>query len=86
MEKDQTFEQIMAVRIQYEKQLMAQANVIGTGVGFKYKRGKLTNDLAVIVNVTKKKPLTELAKKDVVPTELEGVLTDVQEVGKIRAL
>ena len=39
----------------------------------------------MIVSVTKKKALSELAVEDVVPAELNGVLTDVQEVGQLKA-
>jgi hypothetical protein len=86
MVQNQSAEHVAAVKARYEKELMELANVIGVGVGFKYKGGILTDDLAVVVNVTQKKPLAELATGDVVPVELDGVPTDVQEVGHIRAL
>lgn len=86
MVQDQSTERVAVVKARYEKDLMELANVIGVGVGFKYKDGLPTDDLAVVVNVTEKKPLAELAPADVVPKELDGVPTDVQEVGRIRAL
>ena len=43
-------------------------------------------EVAVICSVAKKKPLAQLAAKDIVPQSLDGVATDVIEVGVIRAL
>ena len=86
MMKNQAIEQIKAVKARYETKLMGLANVVGVAVGFKYKDGQLTDELAVVVNVIQKKPLAELAKRDIVPVELDGVPTDVQEVGQIKAL
>ena len=86
MNQNQTIEQVSKIKARYEKKLMRLANVTGIGVGFKHKEGQPTDEVALIVNVTHKKPLTDLGKKDIIPSELEGVSVDVQEVGKIRAL
>ena len=85
VEKNQVFELLLQIKVRYEKDLLTRANVIGVGVGFKYIRGQATNQPAIIANVTQKKPLAELAEQDVVPPELEGAMTDVQEIGKISA-
>lgn len=86
MVQNQTIEHILQVKRVYEHDLMTLANVVGIGVGFKSIKGQETDTLSVVVNVTQKVPLAKLAPKDVVPAELEDVLTDVQEVGTIRAL
>ena len=86
MAKNQAVEDVMQVKKQYEEELRRLANVIGVGVGFKNTNGQETDTLAVVVNVKRKLPLTKLAPQDVVPLELNGVSTDVQEVGTIRAL
>lgn len=85
MEKQQDIHQVMQVKQKYQRVLMNLANVVGVGVGFKYVNGQRTDTLSVVANVTKKMPLAELADRDVVPSELEGVLTDVQEVGTFKA-
>ena len=85
MDQNQTIEQVMKIKTRYEKTLLKRANVVGIGVGFKEKDNKLTDQVALIVNVTEKKPLAELAAKDVIPSTLAGVATDVQEVGRFRA-
>jgi len=86
MAQNQMVEHVLQVKKRYEKKLMTRANVVGVGVGFKSIKGQETDTLSVVVNVTQKVPLVELASKDVVPAELEDVPTDVQEVGTIRAL
>jgi len=85
MDQKQSIEQVAQVKARHENALLKLANVVGVGVGFKEKNNQLTDQVAVIVNVTQKKALVELADKDVVPSELDGVATDVQEVGKIKA-
>lgn len=74
------------VRRAHEAELLARANVVGVGIGFHRADGTHTNQVAVIVLVTRKVPRSQLAPKDIIPSELEGVPVDVQEVGDIKAL
>lgn len=82
---DQTIEQATQVKARHEKSLLKLANVIGVGVGLKEINRQLTDQIAIVVNVTEKKPLSALAARDVVPPQLEGIPTDVQEVGQFKA-
>lgn len=66
--------------------LLDRKNVVATGIGYKVKDGKKTNKLSVICSVEKKKPLRSLDPDDVIPSSVNGVPTDVVEVGKVRAL
>jgi hypothetical protein len=65
---------------------MSKANVVGVGIGFRHQKGQPTDTLALVVMVEKKVPDSQLAPKDVIPSEIEGVQVDVQEVGQIRAM
>ncbi len=85
MEKNPTIEQARQVKARHEKALMKLANVVGVGIGLKERDNKVTDQLAIIVNVKEKKALSDLIPEDVVPSELDGVAVDVQEVGQIRA-
>ncbi len=69
----------------HEATLLAKANVVGVAVGFKNSKGSATGDVSVIVLVEQKKPLAALSAQDVIPPELEGMKTDVYEVGYLRA-
>lgn len=80
-----TREQIRAVKARHEKALLRKRNVVGVGIGYKEVGGKRTDQLSLVVLVEKKVPEAELSPKDLVQKELDGVVTDVKEVGKIVA-
>lgn len=69
----------------HQKDLLAKPNVVGVGVGFKESKGDTQGDLALVVLVNEKKPLAALDPSEIVPKEIEGVRTDVYEVGYLRA-
>jgi hypothetical protein len=66
-------------------QLVGLANVIGTGLGAKYVGGELTGTPALAIFVSEKMPASQLAPSHVVPTELNGLVTDVIEEGALTA-
>jgi hypothetical protein len=76
---------VRAVKAAHQAELMRKANVVGVGIGLRSRRGRLTDEPAVIVSVTHKVPRAALRPEDVIPSELEGVPVDVQEVGYLRA-
>ena len=73
------------VKRAHEEELMGKANVVGVGVGFIQREGRNAGRVGVIVMVSRKLAESELPPDDCIPTELEGVPVDVQEVGTIRA-
>ncbi|MFN8527568.1 MAG: hypothetical protein U0670_03040 [Anaerolineae bacterium] len=79
--------QAQAVEAQaaHEDTLLAKNNVVGVGVGYKESNGVLTDEVAVVVLVQTKHPLTALAAGDVIPKQVGGVKTDVIEVGYLQA-
>ncbi len=83
---EQAIQEAMAVKARHEARLMQKANVVGVGVGFRQRGGKLTDQVALVVNVTRKLPRDQLAPEDLIPTEIEGVPVDVYETGEIQAL
>lgn len=85
MDQNQAIEQVRAVKARHEKALLKLANVVGLGIGFKKIKNTSTEQIALIVNVTEKKALADLSAQDIIPPELDSVITDVQEVGHIKA-
>lgn len=75
---------LMAKR--YQKNLFKKENVIGFGIGHKISNGKRTKTQCIAVFVTKKKSLSTLSKENIIPKNLNGIKTDVVEVGVIRKL
>jgi hypothetical protein len=70
-----------------ERKLFQKANVVGAGVGEKLVDGKPTGEPSIVVFVEKKMSPKTLAKKfsvaDEIPKSIDGVATDIIEVGKI---
>lgn len=58
-----------------------RANVVGLGVGVKWRKGVPTGEPALIVLVTQKLEEEQLNPDDLVPPELAGMQTDVLAVG-----
>lgn len=67
-------------------QIMSKANVVGVGTGYKISHGQTTDELSIVVLVRQKVPPAGLLPEALVPTALDGVRTDVIEVGDLRAL
>ena len=76
---------VEAVKRAYSAELMEKANVVGVGVGVRYRGGVHTGEVALVVMVSRKLPRAQLAPQDVIPSILDGVPVDVQEVGKLSA-
>jgi hypothetical protein len=70
---------IEAVQRKHEEQLMRLPNVVGVGIG--QKEGKEV----LKVFVTRKVPEASLRAEEIVPKTLEGIATDVDEIGTITA-
>jgi len=77
------FKNIEKIKKQHEEEFLQRANVVGIGMGFKQIKGKWTKKKAIICFVEKKKDLPELMAVDVVPKKIEGVTTDIIEVGEL---
>ena len=80
MSEDKT-EQAKAVQEKYNDELMSKPYVIGTAVGLRMRQGHYTDQIAVVVLVSKKVAEDELKPEDKLPEELDGVPVDVQETG-----
>lgn len=79
-------EELKAVKDAHQADLMRKANVVGVGIGLRQRDGEFTDEPVIIVSVTHKVPLAQLAPRDVIPRELDGMPVYVQAVGKLRAL
>lgn len=77
--------EISFVRGKHQTSMMKMDNVVGVGVGYKVHRGKQTDELCLVVLVTKKLPKDAVDPPAMVPKSIDGVVTDVIEVGVIRA-
>jgi len=83
---ERAIQRAIEVKARYEASLLKKANVVGVGVGFKEQGGKLTDEIALVVNVTRKLPATQLSPQDIIPDKIEGIPVDVRETGTISAV
>ncbi|MEO8608602.1 MAG: hypothetical protein ABI690_12000 [Chloroflexota bacterium] len=73
--------EVFRAQAQFQESLLAKPNVVGVAVG----RKNSTGELAVVTLVEQKLPLAALSAEAVIPKQLDGVLTDVVEIGYLRA-
>jgi hypothetical protein len=78
-------EQVVRIAAESRDQLLALPNVVGVAVGYKRRQGEVTREPSVVVLVRRKVALAELAAGDTVPRQVQGVPTDVVEVGDLKA-
>ena len=80
-----SLEQVNRVKEQYKESILAKDYVVGVGTGYKISHGRQTDRLAIITLVKEKIPQSGLPSQALVPQQLDGVTTDVIEVGDIHA-
>jgi len=76
------FQRVLEIQSRVQEELLARQNVVGVAVGYKDENG----EPAVVALVQQKLPVAALSAADMVPREIEGVKTDVVEVGYLQAL
>ncbi len=81
----ESYQKAMVIKEKHEEALLNKSNVMGVGVGLRMRSGELTDEVVLVVMVTRKVPRSQLAPEDFVPSEIEGVPVDIQEVGHVRA-
>jgi hypothetical protein len=81
--EEDRLERIRRIKRANEKALLAKANVVGIGIGFRQRSGERTDEIAVLVMVEKKVPASELSPQDLIPSEIDGVPVDVLEIGRL---
>lgn len=83
---EEKMELVRAVKSRYERELMAKANVIGVGIGFRSQPDEPSEEPIIVVSVTRKMARSDLDPKDIVPGELDGVPVRVEALGELRPL
>lgn len=82
MTPEQALEHARAVSRANADRLLAMANVVGVGVGY---RGGGRHEVALVVMVKQKLPRTQLREEDLLPQEIEGIPVEVRVVGELGA-
>jgi len=84
--KERTIMGVYSTKELCKEKILTKPNVVGVGVGYKEIKGQKTNYLGITVLVREKFPMNELMPIDLIPQMIDGVKTDVIQVGDIRAL
>ena len=79
-------DRIYAVKRKAQAGLLGIPGVHAVGLGAKYVGGERTLEPAILVYVEKKKPTADLSPDELIPTEIDGVKTDVVESARPRPL
>lgn len=82
---EQAIQHALEVKQRHERDLLRRANVVGVGVGFRTRGGRLTSEVCIVVSVRAKVAAAQLHPGDQLPAVIEGVPVDVVETGVIRA-
>lgn len=81
-----TAEQVRQVKELNLKTLKSKLNVNGVGIGHKMVAGKSTGELCLTILVRKKVPKSSLLTRDLIPQQIDNIVTDVKEIGNVVAL
>jgi hypothetical protein len=73
------FDRILGVKKAAQRRLLAIPGVHSVAIGAKVVAGKRTSEPSIAVFVGKKKKLSDLSSSEVIPTQIEGIKTDVIE-------
>jgi hypothetical protein len=80
------FDEVKQAKSLHKQAILSKPNVVGVGVGYKNSGKRVSAELSVVVLVRQKVPLAGLRPGEIVPQELQGVRTDIIEVGDLRSL
>jgi hypothetical protein len=81
---DSTFRKIQSVKNDVEADLLKIPGVHGVSIGYKTIKGKRGVIPAIVVHLTKKRPLAKVPPGERIPDSIRGVRTDVIEHGQIK--
>lgn len=79
---DPAYEEARREKERHAQEVMSLANVVGLGVGRKLQGGRRLRCWAIVVYVRKKVPASELGPEDLIPAQIDGIPTDVIEIGE----
>jgi len=61
--------------------LLSRPDVYAVGLGEKISKGKRTGKRAIICSIKAKKPFAQLTQAEMIPSSLDGIPTDIVEIG-----
>lgn len=77
--------EVRQIKEAHKAEIMAKPNVVGVGVGYKVRNDGRSRELSVVTLVQRKISIDGLDPDALVPRQVNGVPTDVVEVGELHA-
>jgi hypothetical protein len=65
----------------HAEELLSKPGVYAVGLGEKVSKGKRTGKKALICSIKQKKPMAQLTQEELIPQDVDGVPTDIVEIG-----
>lgn len=81
MGQDEQTAKATLVQTKYTEMLLKIPHVMGVAVGLQKKNGVYTGEVCLVVMVDQKQPADSLTPQELIPSQLDGVPVDVQEIG-----
>jgi len=78
--------EVARAKAQHEAALFQKPHVVGVGSGYRVEGTRRTDELCVVALVDRKMPRAALPDEALVPREVNGIRTDVVQVGRLTAL
>ncbi len=66
--------------------LLKKPNVVSVGYGYKTVKGVKTDKVCIVIGVEKKMGVSSLRAEEIVPQHIDGIETDIIEIGHVYAL
>lgn len=76
---------VQRIKERYEQKLLLFPNVVGVGIGAKIINGISTQRKCIKIYVQKKVSRSKLQKNELIPGKIDGIETDVEEIGRLEA-
>ena len=70
------------VRERYNDRLWKYDGVVSVGIGWKITGGRQIEEMAIVIGVEKKRHRSELSVEQLIPEEIEGIKTDIDNMGE----
>jgi hypothetical protein len=85
LEVGMSIEEAKMAKSIFRLELFSRPNVVGLGVGYKVRGRHETDEISIMVMVRQKLSPLSLASEEMIPSEVDGISTDVIEVGELRS-
>ena len=68
-----------------QKALKKNKDVVSVGIGYRYRKGRRTDEICIVVGIKKKLPPDQVPPGQMIMDTVNGIATDVVEYGEIKA-